>query len=265
MEINFSDLDQGNSLISQSNCRSIGTPIEMHGCGTRKEVRLSSEVMGGGGEAYLDANTWLPSASEHYQISPRLEDYVLVPIPALVTGLPNTNGDSSTLKEWLAFNPKMGMQAYKTFKGKPTHVEHQNKDITKAKGVILDSILRPIPGYPADHARLVMLMGFDRTKDPEIAAAALKDGATFSIGKWYDSYRCTHPECNHVCHKSKVRFCKHTKLGQSPYIDFRTGHLIYRECQGITGFECSYVGNPAYAVAEASGKHLSRLNQGFNW
>ncbi len=268
VNLDFSGYQQQNNheLHSKSNCCSIGTPLELHNYKTSaKKIQYKGAAIDGGSSLDLDVNAWLPAASKEYDISPNLSDYVLVPIPAVITGIPNLNGDSSTTEEMIRFRPDHGMQAYKTFKGKPTHIEHQNDDIRAAKGVIFDSLLRPIQGYPVNFARLILLLGFDRTKDPETAARALQDGATFSIGKWYDSFACTHPECQHVCHKTKIQFCKHTNLKTRTYLDNRTNHLIYRQCRNLTGFECSEVRVPAYSVAEGSGSHIARLNSGFKW
>lgn len=255
------------NMLSQSNTMGIGTPLELSRFGRTKksQIQIKDSVMGGGGGDNTLDISWLPAAAEVYNISKDISDYVLCPIPAVITSIPNTNGDSSTIKEMLKFKPDHGMQAYKTFRAKPTHVEHANSDYTIAKGVILDSMLKTIPGYDNKFARLILLLAFDRTRDPEIANAAMQDGATFSIGKWYNSFKCSHPECGHVCHKENIRFCSHTRLKAPTYFDGRTGHLIYRQCQDITGFECSYVGNPAYASAETTGAHLQRLNPSFVW
>jgi hypothetical protein len=96
--------------------------------------------------ALLDVRTWLPFASKKYEISPNIEDYIVTPVITITSDVSNRNGVGFALSDLVKFNPDMGMQAYKTFKAKPTHVEHENKDITKAKGVILDTFLRKIPG-----------------------------------------------------------------------------------------------------------------------
>lgn len=112
------------SMVSES--FSLGmNPVELHGVSKKsKSVRLSKEVSGGDSARVLDANVWLPAAAKHYHISPDLGDYILVPLPTLISEIPNTNGDSLSLKELVAFNPSLGQLAYQTWRGKPVQHEH---------------------------------------------------------------------------------------------------------------------------------------------
>lgn len=221
--------------------------------GKAKDVNLKPEATGGSEGIVLDAHAWLPAASKIYNISPDLKDYVMVPIPAMVTGIPNTNGDSATLEEMLRFDPKMGMQAYKTFKAKPTHLEHANKDYTIAKGVILDSYLQPLPQFRGNHAKLVLLLAFDRTRDPELCNRIISgDLNTYSIGMYFNSYRCS--VCGHVAHQDSMRVCSHTRPRKPTYM--LGNKLVYRECQTITGFECSAVEDPAFVSAHSNGNQI---------
>ena len=64
----------------------------------------------------LDVNAWLPACAEHYNISPDIRDYVLHPTVVNISGLPNTNGDSFSAKEWLTFKPKFGCWPTKPLK-----------------------------------------------------------------------------------------------------------------------------------------------------
>ena len=213
---------------------------------TSKSIPLSSKITGGD-SVDLDVNAWLPMASEVYNISPDIRDYVLAPIPAMITGIPNTNGDSATTKEMLRFQPDHGMPSYKTFKGKPTHVEHNNKDYTIAKGIIFDSYLQRMPQYKGDHARLTLLLGFDRRRDPELAnAIAAHKINTYSIGMFFNAYRCS--ICSHVVEQGTMNMCSHTRPRRPTY-QHESGILSYRECMNIVGFECSSVGDPAFVSA----------------
>ncbi len=93
--------------------------------GNEKELTLGATVSGTGqSERVSECNFWLPYAAEHYHLSRNIRDYVLVPIPSIYSGLPNTNGDSLSLQEMLCFDPAIGMQMYKSFRGKPTYLEH---------------------------------------------------------------------------------------------------------------------------------------------
>lgn len=230
-----------------------GVGLELNEC-SRTSKQISVKPMAAGGEGVvLDINAWLPSAAEKYNISSDIRDYVLVPVPALITDIPNTNGDSLSMRELLDFKPKFGMPMYKTFKGKPTHKEHDNKDFTKAKGIIFDSYLKPMKGFNGNYAKLMLLLGYDRSRDPEICREILTDRVnTHSVGFYYTSYACTF--CGHTTHQDTMHICSHTKLQKKPY-EYQ-GRLVYRRCFDATGFECSHVDNPAYVSNQNLLKHV---------
>ncbi len=197
----------------------------------------------------IEANLWLPFASKKYMLSPDLSDYVLVPVPIMFTDIPNTNGDSVSAPQLLDFNADLGMQAFKTFRGKPTFYEHDNQDITKAKGVILDAFMRPLRRYGnGKYYKLVLLLGYDRTKDPLLVSSILSgENNAFSLGFYYGSYRCS--ICGNLFGEGgSKQFCTHTKF-QQPTRQMPDGRLAYRMCRSIRGFETSVVASPAYIPA----------------
>ena len=213
-----------------------------------KEIILPEQVSGTGvSERISDCNYWLPYAAEHYCLSRDIRDYVLVPIPAIFSDLPNTNGDGLSLKQMLRFDPEFGMQMYKTFKGKPTHVEHQNKDITQAKGVILDSFLRPVP-FNRKYYKIVLLLAYDRTKDSALAESILRNESNaYSVGFYYKSYSCS--VCGtRVGRGINLSPCSHTQMGKPTYQQ-ADGKIVYRKCEDGVGFECSSVTTPAFVSA----------------
>jgi hypothetical protein len=227
-------------------------PLDKLAQGTN-ELPLSAQISGTGhSERILDCNYWLPYAAEHYDISRDIRDYILVPIPAIFSGLPNTNGDSLSLREMLSFKPEYGMQMYKTFKGQPTHQEHDNKNLLKAKGVILESFLRPIKFNP-NYYKIVLLMAFDRTKDSLLVDQILtRQQNAYSVGFYYTSYSCS--ICNQVVGKGiNLSPCKHTQMGRPTYKQ-ADGRLAFRKCHDAKGFECSVVNTPAFV--SAIGPHL---------
>lgn len=247
---------EGKSFVSQSfDIGSLAPPIDLYGVEKgAKKLRLKPSQTGTVGRD-LDINAWLPMASVEYNISSDIRDYVIVPIPATITGHPNTNGDCANTKDMLKFNVQQGRPAYKTFAGKPTFQEHANQDHTKAKGIILDSFLRPMPdGYSPKHARLVMLLAFDRTRDSALAGSILTGHNTYSMGMYYDSYTCS--ICNHTVHQDSMQLCSHTKPNLPTYLHKPTGKLCYRICHNITGFECSHVGDPAFISAINRPEHV---------
>ncbi len=239
------------SLLQSTSGLSIGqTPLELFKYKNEQDTNIALQdrgiIMPG---SNIEANVWLPAAAVPYQISTDIRDYVLVPVPIMFSDIPNTNGDSVSMAELLKFHPDLGMQAFKTFRGKPTHYEHDNKDITKAKGVILDAFMRPLRGFGQDrYWKLVLLLAFDRTKDPLLVNSILSgENNAYSLGFYFKSYRCA------VC---KQRFgeggspmpCEHTAPRRPTYL-MNDKRLAYRECENIRGFETSVVGSPAYVPA----------------
>lgn len=201
----------------------------------------------------LDVNAWLPAAAEHYNISADIRDYVLHPTIVNISGLPNTNGDSFSAKEWLAFKPKFGMLAYKTFKAKSCYLEHSNQDYRKSAGVIFDSSLTRLVGFDGDRAKLMLLLAFDRTLHPELCEAIL-DGThnTYSMGVYYTSYTCS--ICGNTFSGSSRTFCSHTRINKPVY---RMGDkLAYRICHNLEGFETSAVRDPAFICAASLPEHV---------
>jgi len=228
---------------------SIGsTPTELNGVGKGKDIALSNKVTGSGSHT-LNVADWLPHAAEVYKISPKLSDYILVPVPSIISDLPNTNGDSASAAELLRFNPDAGVQAYRTWVGKPTHVEHDNKILDRAKGVIFDVMLKPMPGFVGNHFKCVKLLGFDRTKDPILVSGILNGSInTYSMGMWFKTYTCS--VCGNRVGPGGGRQCDHTQVRRKTYMR-PDGQLVFRRCEGILGFETSAVVDPAYVVANS--------------
>lgn len=201
-------------------------------------------------ESTTECSLWLPFAAECYHISKRLEDYILVPVPAIWSSIPNTNGDSVSIQEFLKFNPDHGMQAFKTFRGKPTFIEHANKDITQAKGVILDVFIRPVKNFGGSrYYKLVMLLAYDRSKDPMLVNSILTgENNAYSVGYYYKSYTCSICQRHVGQHERGPGPCEHTVPKKRTYLQ-EDGRLVYRHCHDIVGFECSSVASPAFISA----------------
>lgn len=209
-------------------------------------ISLSSAITGGESGRRLDIESWLPLFAPVYNISADIKDYIIVPTTAILTEIPNTNGDSMSMEEMLRILPEHGKPAYATFRGKPTFVEHNNKDHTKASGIIFDSFIAPLTGFQGNHAKVILLLGFCRQADPESAKVILSgEGNTYSMGAHYEAYRCSK---SGMIVRPGGRPSPHTKPGIPLYRD-ETGALIYRQLLNIEGFECSRVGNPSYTSA----------------
>jgi hypothetical protein len=232
--------------IVDSNVRSAGhlTIQDLENAAKRAELNKSGIQT----EYILRSNLRLPFAAKHYKISPNIEDYLLIPVPGIISDVPNTNGDSLSRSEMLKFFPQLGVQMYETFIGKPCFEEHDNKDITKAKGMIFDAYLTQVLGRQGNHLKISLLSGWDKTKDYDLCRR-IESGEenAYSVGFFYNSYTCTF--CNALTTKGNRPACNHTRIGMKPYIMEGTKTLVYRRCNDATGFEISSVGSPAFIVA----------------
>lgn len=207
----------------------------------------SQQLVGQG----LDFTQWLPHAAPEYVISPRVEDYLLTPVLTIPTNLPNRNCVGFPTRELMKFNVEAGRLSYKTFIGKPVHIEHDNEDPTKAIGVLVDAILKPTAGYGNGKMwRLFKLLAIDRTKNPDIARKILtRELNTYSMGAWVKSFACSYCE-------APMGKCGHLHPNQPRDFYMLNGALVYRFAIGVTGFETSVVFDPAYSVA-SSDVHMS--------
>lgn len=208
---------------------------------TSASLDLGSEI----GNIPLDFPQWLPFAAPKYHISPDVKDYVIVPVIAVPSDLPNRNRIAFPLKNLLAFNPEMGMQAFRTWVGKPTYREHVNDKIENAYGVIADTSMLKLRGWADGKIwKLLMLAAFDRSKYVEhVARIVAGEQNSYSMGAWVSGYSCS------VC-DGEVGKCGHIDLeDRRPQLTEEDGKLAIKNCEGITGFELSSVENPAWISA----------------
>lgn len=182
--------------------------------------------------------SWLPSCAEALQISADLRDYVLVDVPIVRLDVPNRNMDCFPFDEATRWKIPHGMITFRTFVGKPTCLNHQNRvaqDPKLAKGVIFDSQLDPT------HRIIRILAGFDRTKDAGLADSILKRQRTgFSMGAMVGLAECS----IHTCRKQGSRaYCEHTMPENKgrPY----NGVIAYEKCYDVNWIETSSVDDPA--------------------
>lgn len=221
----------------------MGSPVattELYGTTPNGDgsITVNGDVSGTGETQTLQANIWLPRAAEYHGLSKNINDYILVAVPAMVTRMPNTNGDSVDLKEFLRWNAGQKQMAYKTWEGAPMYVEHQHKP-EWVRGLILGTYMRPTPFKGIQ--KLVMLGALDRTRDQVRCARVLKrELNTYSMGMMYSQYICS--VCGHVAGKGVGSPCSHTRPAKPTY-QLMDGRLAYRRCQNITGFELSLLEN----------------------
>lgn len=209
--------------------------------GSRMSVQAS---MGVDSFQSLQFADWLPFAAPELNISKNIQDYVLVPVIAMPSDLPNRNGVAFPLKELKAWRTEDGMLAYQTFRGKPVHIEHDNQDPTKAVGVIVDTAMLPMKGFGGGKLwKLLLLLAIDRSKNPYYAGQVLTGGInSYSMGAWVEAYSCGY--CG-----APAGSCNHINLKRPRDFYMIDNDLVYRRVHGIKGFECSIVADPAFMTA----------------
>jgi len=233
------------------------SPLEAHDLNKSQNTEVAGVNQDMVNSAMFDMPHWLPAAAEVYNISPNISDYVLVPTTILYSDIPNRNTVAFSFRELTAFNPEAGCLAYQTWKGKPTHVEHANQDITKAKGVIGEVAMRPVPGYQGNLWKVMTLLGFDRNRDPELCKGILSgERRTYSMGATCNDYACS--ICNASMARSNGR-CEHidiTNTRNKLALREFGGKLAYRlATKNLTGIEVSSVAYPAWNMATYNGGH----------
>lgn len=200
-------------------------------------------------DALSDAAKLLPFASEVYNISSNISDYILVPVTIMYSDLPNRNLVSFPFRELTRFNPEAGQLAYQTWKGRPCYADHCNNDHTQAKGMILETAMRPVPGYIGDFFKVVTLLGFDRNRDPELTRLIM-DGTRncYSMGALGKDYMCSC--CNASMRQSGGR-CQHIDITNRGKREIKTfgDKLAYRCISDYIGYEVSSVITPAFNMA----------------
>lgn len=184
--------------------------------------------------------SWLKGASETYQISDNIEDFIITEVPIVTVGFPNRNLHAFDFSEVSYFDPRFGQFVYKTFTGKPTYADHANKIFTDAKGVHFDSSLRYVPGW--DVWKIYVLLGYDRTKDSSLARQIEKgQRRSYSMGSWV----------SYFLNSLSGQLSNGSQPLKYPKGTTHNGMLSYDNCTGCEFFETSSVVGPADVSAES--------------
>jgi hypothetical protein len=194
--------------------------------------------------------SWLKGASETYDISDNPKDYVIVPVPLVTADFPNRNLQGFPYEELTFFDPYFGNFIYRSFLGKPTHIDHKNEDPLQAKGVNFDVSFKFIPKY--NIWKIIVLSGFDRTKDKYLAEKIIKgDRPYYSMGALVEHFICS--ICGTVDEDNgQKNCCDHMKHKGKLY----DGKLAYQMCVGVNYIENSSVSDPAEITAESPDIYL---------
>ncbi len=189
--------------------------------------------------------TVLKLASGRYNISPNAYDYVIAAIPIVTSNYPNRNMQAMTTAELLRFRNRFGRATYRTFIGKPTFQDHVNNDPYQSKGIVLDSVIKPVKRYST--AKIIILAAFDRTKDSMLSTSILNKERKFhSMGAWVENFTCS------ICGAdANTPTCLHFKPPYGKGNHYQ-GRLSYQICNGIDFFESSSVVSPADVTAEGA-------------
>jgi len=183
---------------------------------------------------------WLQGAAETYKISADIKDYVIQEVPIVTVGYPNRNMHCFPYEEVTYFDPRFGQFVYKTFVGKPSYADHNNKIHTEAKGVIFDSTMRKVPGW--DVWKIYILIGYDKTKDVALARAIERgQRRSYSMGAWV----------SYFINSITGQIANGTQALKYPVGSVHNGVLSYLSCQGTEFFETSSVEGPADVTAES--------------
>ena len=87
---------------------------------------------------HLEVQSWLPMASQVYNISPNIKDYVVVPVIIMPSDLPNRNSVSFPHEILIGLILILGRINYKTWSGKTCYVVHNFLKMVVAKGIVFD-------------------------------------------------------------------------------------------------------------------------------
>jgi len=179
--------------------------------------------------------SWLKAAAPVYKISDDVKDYVIPVIPIVTSDIPNRNLQAFTFGELSKFDWLKGHMIYQSFVGKMTSADHVNDNPVYSKGVIFDASIQYVPKYNV--WKVVLLCGYDRTKDPELVKDILNKKRTgYSMGALVDAFKCS------VCGKDQRCRC-----GKGNIVH---GVLAYQQCFGVNFIESSSVESPADVTAE---------------
>lgn len=194
----------------------------------------------------LPFSQMLPFISKHYTISDDPRDYILQPVITMISEVPNRNIVAFTNQILKEFNPDQGRLGYQTWINKPTFIEHDNTDITKSVGFIVDANLSPLNGYNNNKfLKVLKLLAFDRTKESHGYVKDLEERKlnSVSMGALVSNYNCS------ICGAEPER-CNHVSLKDRSTLRSFDGKLAYFELSGVmNAIETSLVRTPAFAMA----------------
>jgi hypothetical protein len=248
-------MDWSTCQVETAACSHVGHAIDLHKHDPKRVLeKYAAETASANASAALSAQHWLPFAAEKYRINPNIRDYAIVPVIIMPSDLPNKNYVGFPFRALSEFVPSLGMLAYESWKGQPTHQDHVNDNIEIAKGVVLDTSMTPMKHALGDLWKVNALLAFDREKDPMLVNKILTEQSHYSMGAYVTQYACSICGCT-TQNKFKPN-CEHHKVGVPS--EFATvpsrnrmgiPELAYWNVESFKGFEVSWVPTPAFISA----------------
>lgn len=210
---------------------------------------------------YLDGARTIPvgalleKVASEYAISPDPRDYIYEAIRANTSNAPNENNDGFHQFELLRWDTRLGMTVFKTYVGKPHHVNHKADNPRAARGVIIDAhyndetpALENCPrcslhtamrghrdasglhckrcGHLIKDEFPEILIGVDVKKDPRFAHG-VKTGALPAGSMGCNCLNTACNVCQHVAY-SRPEFCEHIRAGSKGSLWQRRGSVWAR-------------------------------------
>lgn len=165
-----------------------------------------------------------------------------------------------------------GEYGFKTFKGRPAFVDHNNNNPKRARGVIVDQLLYVEPSnnkYASDdywssapdnhkpETWVELLIEVDAKSFPKLARY-IKEGKVNAVSMGCNVDYTTCSICGNKAHTTD-QYCKHIKRKGSKYIT-KDGieKVAYEDCHGVNFFEISFVFDPADVTALTTGPIIAK-------
>lgn len=153
-------------------------------------------------------------------------------------------------------------KSYSSFIGRPVYVDHNNWDINRARGVIVDARINEAKlASGHEDVWVEILIEVDANAFPKLAKAILsRDIDAVSMGADIEKSICS--ICKNAA-RTSLDYCAHIPTLKGRFIESKTASgqrirkLCYEECIGVNFFEISFVFDPADESALISDVHLA--------
>lgn len=196
-----------------------------------------------------DAFTQQGEGSAHVRTA-KLADFQFQPEPGFL--YVTTRAISSRVNaNYDGWPPEELRRAYMTFVGRPVYVDHNNWDLMRSRGVIIDAKLyenKLASGH--EDVWVELLIEVDAQAFPKLAQSIIDNEIdAVSMGADVEYTICS--VCANVAH-DVLQYCAHIPQLKGKEIDTfdkqsnnRIRKLCYEDCYGVSFFEISFVFDPA--------------------